>query len=538
MNNCLVFLAALLLPLAALAGEPSEHDAPQPDPIVNGELEPDFPAVVALGADFGGGPFSACTGTLITPRVVLTAAHCGGGLPVNLIVAVGRVFIGPNVDDVDQDYGFIDYQAHPDYEELSNGPNGTLGANDVGVGVLDGAADVEPMWLNLRELGSGDVDAELLSVGFGTTGSDGAGGGVKRSAVVTIDGFDEQFIISANSTNPNDANICSGDSGGPQLFEVEDGRWEVWGVHSWGDEFCTQRSGSTRVDLMQEWILDRVEEVHDTRDLCEANGRYGDGVCDAFCEVEDPDCVIDEGDDDDSAVGGGTGCEGGCSASGAGGSAGLLALLLLPLLRRRRTGGPLLGIAAAALMLLPTVALAAKPTLPELSEDERARIVAGTIVLKKTVEGEGSSLVNAIVELGAEPAELWPILFSVEHMRASSKSIKSLEATRDVMAGADRFLDLTYVLKVGWSEIRYSVNRHYTASDDTMRWTLDKTKEADIEWTEGSYSCYPGSAPGRTLFLYRARIVTGKAIPAWLEEDLTESSLKKYLKYLKQTAEE
>jgi len=535
MKNRLLFLAAFLLPVVALADEPSDHDVPETDPIVNGDLEPGHLAVVALGADFGG-PFSACTGTLITPRVVLTAAHCGGNLPVSAIVAIGRAFIGPDVNNVEQEFGFVDYIGHPGYVELSNGPNGTLGENDIGVGILDGNADVDVAWLNTRELDSDDHDTELLSVGFGSTGSEGGGSGTKRSAVVTIAGFDDQFIISANSTNPNDANICSGDSGGPQLYETEDGRWEVWGVHSWGDELCTQRSGSMRVDLALEWILTQVEAVHGTRDMCEINGKYDDGVCDAFCDLEDPDCVVEEGDDDDSAGGGGTGCEGGCSATGSGGAS-LLALLMIPLLRRRRSFAPLVALVALS-FILPTAALAAKPALPELSDSDREKIADGKIVLKKTEEGEGNSLVNAVVELAAEPAELWPILFSVEHMRASSKSIKSLDATRDVMEGKDRFLDLTYVLKVGWSEIRYSVNRHYTASDDTMRWTLDKTKEADIEWTEGSYSCYPGSKPGTTLFLYRAKIVTGKAIPAWLEEDLTESSLKKYLKYLKQTAEE
>ena len=41
--------------------------------IVNGSLEPDFPATVALGAQFGSTSFSACTGTLITPRIILSA---------------------------------------------------------------------------------------------------------------------------------------------------------------------------------------------------------------------------------------------------------------------------------------------------------------------------------------------------------------------------------------------------------------------------------------------------------------------------------
>ena len=64
-------LVLLLLPSLGLADEPGDRPDAE-DPIVNGDLEDEFPAVVSLGADFGN-PFSACTGTLITHRVVLTA---------------------------------------------------------------------------------------------------------------------------------------------------------------------------------------------------------------------------------------------------------------------------------------------------------------------------------------------------------------------------------------------------------------------------------------------------------------------------------
>jgi hypothetical protein len=92
-------------------------------------------------------------------------------------------------------------------------------------------------------------------------------------------------------------------------------------------------------------------------------------------------------------------------------------------------------------------------------------------------------------------------------------------------------------LKVGWTEIRYHSAREYRAAEQYLTWVLDKDKPNDIEWTEGSYSTWPGAQPGTTVFLYKARIETGKAIPKWLEEHLTESSLKKYLVYIKDIAE-
>lgn len=543
-------LGLSLLPAVALAGPADLPSAPEtgpdepesgpeePAPIINGDLDSRFPAVVSIGASFGN-PFHVCTGTMITNRVLLTAGHCGADLPVELIVQVGKGFVGPDLQSVEQEFGFIDYVGHPEYRELVNGPGGHPPFADIGVAVTDQVVDVEPIFFNTEELGNADIGYELLSVGYGTTSSEGGGSGVKRSAEQIVGGYTEDTLRTANNDNPDNGNICSGDSGGPMMDVTDEDRPVIWAVHSYGDPNCAAYSSSTRTDLYVDWVLDRVEEVHDSRDLCDINGYYDNGVCDEDCAA-DPECEEPAGDDDDDDDGGTSGS--GCQSSIASGGAPLLALLLLPLVALRRRGGWSAGalamVAGLTLSLAPTAALAAKPTLPTLSEKDMEKVRAGKIVLTKTEDASGVTTVNAVTELAAPASELWPIIFSVDHIKKSTGSIKELTSTRDVTAAnGDRQLDLSYVLKVGWSEIKYSVNRTFVAADETMSWVLDKTKDSDIEWTEGSYSVYPGSAPGRTLFLYRARIETGKSIPEWLEEDLTESSLKKYLKYLKETAE-
>ena len=74
-----MLVLSLSLALAAdtydLAGPTLDAaDAPEAEPLRNAETENGVPSAVGLGA-FG---FTACSGSLITPRIVLSAAHCGG----------------------------------------------------------------------------------------------------------------------------------------------------------------------------------------------------------------------------------------------------------------------------------------------------------------------------------------------------------------------------------------------------------------------------------------------------------------------------
>ncbi len=310
-----------------LAGSVATAAPAGPAPIINGTVERDYPSVVGLGA-LG---LTLCSGNLITPRVMLTAAHCQADLPIELVVAIGSVYVGTEAADPDYDLKLEDAAIHPAYRELSGQ---FLGENDVGVAILreDAPDDVEPVWINTARLTPKDAVGEVVtSVGFGLTETGASG--TKRSAPLVVSDLDPMFLISASSGNENNANICSGDSGGPQFHEA-DGVRQQWAVHSWGDLDCRFNSGSTRTDVVQDFILEHVEAVHGTTDFCEIMDRYGDGACDPTCGRTDPDCVVTIAD---LATYGDP--KGGCDTGGSGPLPLGAALLLAAVTLRRRPPG-------------------------------------------------------------------------------------------------------------------------------------------------------------------------------------------------------
>src|SRR4051794_8391566 len=89
-----MLVTLLLVPASATAGSPAAHAS-----IIGGDVASidAFPALAYIAAQTGKDEGFACTGTVIAPRVVLTAAHCvedldvGGFTPAgDYKVATGR----------------------------------------------------------------------------------------------------------------------------------------------------------------------------------------------------------------------------------------------------------------------------------------------------------------------------------------------------------------------------------------------------------------------------------------------------------------
>ena len=228
-----------------------------------------------------GGRFR-CSATLISPTVLLTAAHCTFGTDGKTLVTFEPVIAEeppsglPVAKDIAAGYtaqeiqkaGYLSGTAHthPDYSNFTDMDNW----NDVGVIVLDKAVtNIKPAELagigTLDAIGSANLSKTLFrAVGYGTEVRKPLTGPqkpqpmsyplIRRYADMPGQKLTPQ-ILQANG-NYNDPHgtggTCFGDSGGPLLLGDQ-----IVGVTSYGyTENCRYIGGYQRVDIegVQTWL--------------------------------------------------------------------------------------------------------------------------------------------------------------------------------------------------------------------------------------------------------------------------------------------
>lgn len=295
-------ITAVWLGVSPAPGNLGLESPREPTPIVGGgPVEPGTWNEV-LGIQASG---FLCTGILIQPRIVLTAAHCLKD--INRAVT----YFGDDIDSPTVVNG-VQWAAHPDFC-----PTCSTEIFDYGYIILDRTIDIgkpfpEPItdqdeWDEFMQVGQ-----TVSLVGFGTDdspASEGFGLGIKRIVETEITDLTVNGRELRAGTDGKDS--CGGDSGGPAMIRLEDGRWRVAGVLSRGTNPCGNGGYYGVPYPALEWLQE--ETGYDVLE----------GECESFrcLQLAEP---VDEG------------C-GSCRAQGDRTSVAWLVLLLLGARPRRRT---------------------------------------------------------------------------------------------------------------------------------------------------------------------------------------------------------
>lgn len=223
--------------------------------IVNGTREPQNTFLtenqilsIAFLADQSGDEF--CTGTLVAPRIILSAEHCIDG------VTASSLFIGFGMMPAERRalLPVAQIHAHPEVD---------FALIILGVDATEVIPEIEPIAMNRASLDETWIGRKVDASGYGETYNSATTGrffasvevvGVPLNVqgvgyeVVSVDGKGEQ-------------GICYGDSGGPILWQPDaETPPVIVGTEQWGDSSCVDVDHLTRVDVVADWVDSKIAE--------------------------------------------------------------------------------------------------------------------------------------------------------------------------------------------------------------------------------------------------------------------------------------
>ena len=232
-----VLLALAVLTGLVLTASPA---AAITDGVADGNGHPNVGGLVAPQA-YSDGTWIYCSGTLISPTVFLTAAHCGEPDPRV------RVTFDTAYQDGDVVYSGT-FHADPAYP----GANGDV--HDIAVVVLDKAVKgITPARLPKANSLSGVTGTQqFTSVGYGAYEVTNEPGGhaylyddVRMVATGTLNAVTRTWLRISMNPSTGNGGTCYGDSGGPNFLGTTD---IVASTTITGDAICRSTNDTYRMD--------------------------------------------------------------------------------------------------------------------------------------------------------------------------------------------------------------------------------------------------------------------------------------------------
>jgi secreted trypsin-like serine protease len=227
--------------------------------ITNGQ--PDGTRHPAVGALVGyyepaGGTVPYCSGTLISPTVFLTSAHCGFLATPTVQVTFGEAYTASSIVYTGT------FHAHPEFTPGTNAQGTQL--FDIAVvvfpepipGITPARLPTASLLDQMRAAGTLDQSSLFTSVGYGSTEFVNKPGGqtttyphTRNYAIGPFNSLTSSFLHLSQHTKKGEGGTCYGDSGGPIFLGAGANETDIIaGIITTGDTYCRSTNVGYRID--------------------------------------------------------------------------------------------------------------------------------------------------------------------------------------------------------------------------------------------------------------------------------------------------
>lgn len=173
------------------------------------------------------------------------------------------------------------------------------------------------------------------------------------------------------------------------------------------------------------------------------------------------------------------------------------------------------------------------PPALALTAAERARLDAGEMLLKQTERGAGAHAV-AVEDIRATPERIWS---RITNYPRYPEWVSGVKRCTIYARGGDHIL-VEFGLSVMGVKVDYFVDHHFVPAENYLTWTLDYSRQSDLDDSVGYWRLTPLRAePPLTRLEYTVDVRLKGWIPAFVQDFLTKRGLTDAVGWVKTQSE-
>ena len=174
------------------------------------------------------------------------------------------------------------------------------------------------------------------------------------------------------------------------------------------------------------------------------------------------------------------------------------------------------------------------PRPTKLTKEEVTQIKTGAAV-RRQVKGKDGGRGIAIMDVAAQPAKIWATILDY---KAYPEWIEKLDQTKVYGGSAKSGYLVTFELGVLGMDIVYYIDHNYFPDKGLLSWTLDYSRESDVDDSTGYWLVYPSpDSPGQTRVEYTVDLRLKGWVPGIIENMLAKKGLTMATSWVKRQAE-